>query len=151
MAWRRPGDKLLSEPVMARLLTHICVTRPQWVNSLWPSDLIYLRSWSTLIQVMAYCLIAPSHYLNQCWLTIKEILWHPFHGNVYLNTQVINPKVMFEIYTFEITATSPRVQWVTLLKHWIYLPVAITRLGLCPANERHCYKITLSLFGWAQT
>ena len=33
MAWRRPGDKPLSEPMMARLLTHICVTRPQWVNS----------------------------------------------------------------------------------------------------------------------
>ena len=29
MAWRRPGDKPLSEPMMARLPTHICVTRPQ--------------------------------------------------------------------------------------------------------------------------
>ena len=32
MAWRRPGDKSLSEPMMVRLPTHICVTRPQWVN-----------------------------------------------------------------------------------------------------------------------
>ena len=32
MAWRRPGDKPLSEPVMVSVLTHICVTRPQWVN-----------------------------------------------------------------------------------------------------------------------
>ena len=32
MAWRRPGDKPLSESMMASLLTHICVTRPQWVN-----------------------------------------------------------------------------------------------------------------------
>ena len=32
MAWRRPGDKPLSETVMVRLLTHICVTRPQWVK-----------------------------------------------------------------------------------------------------------------------
>ena len=32
MAWCRPGDKPLSEPMMVRLLTHICVTRPQWVN-----------------------------------------------------------------------------------------------------------------------
>ena len=31
MAWRRPGDKPLSEPRMESLLTHICVTRPQWV------------------------------------------------------------------------------------------------------------------------
>ena len=32
MAWRRPGDKPLSEPMMVRLQTHICVTRPQWVK-----------------------------------------------------------------------------------------------------------------------
>ena len=34
MAWRQPGDKPLFEPVVVSLLTHICVTRPQWVNSL---------------------------------------------------------------------------------------------------------------------
>ena len=32
MAWHRPGDKPLSEPMMVSLPTHICVTRPQWVN-----------------------------------------------------------------------------------------------------------------------
>ena len=35
MAWRRPDDKPLSEPMMVRLPTHICVTRPQWVKGLW--------------------------------------------------------------------------------------------------------------------
>ena len=30
MAWSRPGNKPLSEPMMVSLLTHICVTRPQW-------------------------------------------------------------------------------------------------------------------------
>ena len=32
MAWRRPGDKPLSEAMMVCLPTHICVTRPQWVK-----------------------------------------------------------------------------------------------------------------------
>ena len=32
MAWCRPGDKPWSETMMVRLLTHICVTRPQWVD-----------------------------------------------------------------------------------------------------------------------
>ena len=32
MAWRRSGDRPLSEPMMVSLLTHICVTRPQWVK-----------------------------------------------------------------------------------------------------------------------
>ena len=36
MAWRRPGTKPLSEPVMVSLLMHICITWPQWVNSLAP-------------------------------------------------------------------------------------------------------------------
>ena len=34
MAWRRPGDKPLSEPMMVCLSTHICVTRPQWVKDI---------------------------------------------------------------------------------------------------------------------
>ena len=29
MAWRRPGDKPLSEPMVVSLPMHICVTRPQ--------------------------------------------------------------------------------------------------------------------------
>ena len=49
MAWRRSGDKPLYEPMMVSLLTHICVTRPQWVNS------FLLLHW------------APNQYLNQ-WL-----------------------------------------------------------------------------------
>ena len=32
MAWRRPGDKPLSEPGLVSLPTHICVTLPQWVD-----------------------------------------------------------------------------------------------------------------------
>ena len=32
MAWRRPGDMPLSEPMMVSLLTHICVSQPTWIN-----------------------------------------------------------------------------------------------------------------------
>ena len=38
MAWRRPGDKPLSEPMVVNLATHICVARPQWVNRRMPGD-----------------------------------------------------------------------------------------------------------------
>ena len=34
MAWRRLGDQPLSGQMMVRLPTHICVTRPQWVNGI---------------------------------------------------------------------------------------------------------------------
>ena len=32
MAWRQTGDKPLFEPMMVRLPTYICVTRPPWVK-----------------------------------------------------------------------------------------------------------------------
>ena len=36
MAWCRPGDKPLCEPMMVRLPMHICVTRPQWgIVAIW--------------------------------------------------------------------------------------------------------------------
>ena len=41
MAWRRKGDKPLSEPRMVRLPTHMCVTRAQWVNTLRPRQNIH--------------------------------------------------------------------------------------------------------------
>ena len=48
MAWCRPGDKPLSEPMVGCLLTHICVTRPQWVN--WTS-IEFMASLSNHIQL----------------------------------------------------------------------------------------------------
>ena len=49
------------------------------LNSLWQSDAIWQHRFrSTLAQVMACCLTAPSHYLNQCWLIISEVQWHSY-------------------------------------------------------------------------
>ena len=49
MAWHRPGNKSLSEPMMVNLLTHICVTWFQWDNSQW-----LCWHWSHIIEVLAY-------------------------------------------------------------------------------------------------
>ena len=62
------------------------------VNSLWPSDATWQqRSGSTLAQVMACCLTAPSHYLHQCWLFISKVQWHSslcnFTSDTYLSQQ----------------------------------------------------------------
>ena len=49
-------------------------------NSLWPSEATWRQiSGSTLAQVMACCLMAPSHYLSQCWLIISNILHRAFY------------------------------------------------------------------------
>ena len=39
MAWRRPGDRPLSEPMMVTLPTYICLTLAQWVNLLDPGEI----------------------------------------------------------------------------------------------------------------
>ena len=177
-AWRRPGAS--SEAMMVRLLTHICVARPQWVkaqmskymsclnmyviiylyphfngylvifcqqksylvlpvnskntlhlilehtefsrhinrsqhwtavdgwmetfqnfwadvlfqisiNSLWPSDTMWrYRPGLTLAQIMDWCLMVPSHYLNQYWLFIKGILCHSNESNFTRSAHGIN-------------------------------------------------------------
>ena len=51
------------------------------INSLGLSNTIWWhRSGSTLAQVMACCLMAPSHYLNQCWLIISKVQLHSSEG-----------------------------------------------------------------------
>ena len=53
MAWRRPGDKPLSEAMMVSLLMHICFAQPQWVkiftevSNLW----VYMEKYCSLYQI----------------------------------------------------------------------------------------------------
>ena len=46
MAWHRPGNKPLSEPMMIILLPHICITGPQWVY-----DLDYIVTGQILLKI----------------------------------------------------------------------------------------------------
>ena len=65
MAWRRSGEKPLSEPVAVSLLTHICVTWPQWVKKslndhttakydvhVWRHSFNYARWWNTVLNIV---------------------------------------------------------------------------------------------------
>ena len=62
--------------------TAISVTTCPFLDALWTSDANWWqRSELTLAQVMACCLKAPSHYLNQCWLITKGVLWHSNESN----------------------------------------------------------------------
>ena len=82
-------------------------------NSLGPSDAICRwRSWSTLVQVMACCLTAPSHYLNQCWLIISKVLWHSSEDIIIRQFEETNQQSKTENYIFKVTLRSPRGQWV---------------------------------------
>ena len=75
---------------------------------------LYLRvqHWSTLVQVMACCLTAPSHYLNQCWLIISTVLWHSSEDIIITIFEDTNQQSKIENYIFKITSRSPTGQWV---------------------------------------
>ena len=92
----KPGQKKITCPVLMMW----CVNLPNllsddgyvFINPMWFCDVIYYqRTWSTLVQVMAstsaWCLMAPSHYLNQCW---QDVLWHSPDGNSIEQAQNIS-------------------------------------------------------------
>ena len=51
--------------------------------------------------------MAPSHYQNQCYLLISEVLWHSSESNSTTSVQAIILSSQFENYTFNIAATPP--------------------------------------------
>ena len=91
MACRRSGDKPLSKPMMVSLLTHICVTRPQWVNK--HADLgLYL---TTGIQCH------QNNVMLQLSCRLGETTWNPqsiiqFNSKSFIVTQWIHIQVKQE-------------------------------------------------------
>ena len=65
MAWHRPGNKPLSEPVMARLLMHVCITRPQWVKMCFH---LYIISY---IQTFGLCIFCRTRKIILDYLVIS--------------------------------------------------------------------------------
>ena len=95
----------------ANELTLFCF-RITWVNSLGPNDAIqWLRSGEWIRDC---CLMAPSHYLNKCWLLICEFQRHSPKNNFTASTQAAILHDEFENYKSKITATSPRAGKVNL-------------------------------------
>ena len=97
------------------------ITVGSWINSVAAGDVSY-----NLVNIGSGNGLVPSGtkpHLNQCWLIINEVLypafsWWPFHQQCWW----CGHYGVFENYTFEITAPSPRGQWVHKLNqdhYWI--------------------------------
>ena len=73
------------------LSNHLIIIGSIKINSLWPGDRIWhCWFWSTLVQVVACCLMAPSYYLKKYWLIIDRYLLNSPDNNFAGNTQDIN-------------------------------------------------------------
>ena len=153
MACRLAGAKPLSEPMLEYNLRNkvqwnlkqnsyilieenafenvVCeitsiLSRPQYVNSLWPSDAIWWhRSGSTLAQVRAWWSQMASHFLsqqtiawanvdlvlNQCWLIISKVHWPSCEGNFTRDIPATNHYNLLEDYLHKVSFKFP---WGTI-------------------------------------
>ena len=93
------------------------------VNSLWSIDATrWQRYGSTLTYVIACCLMAPSHYLNQCWIISVSC---GIHLRTVSQKQLMNliQNMCSKIVLFKNTTTFPRNQWVNILQNKWHLMI----------------------------
>ena len=131
MAWRRQGEKPLSEPVIVWLLAHLCIARPQWVKwciyaSLGFHELTYLplvpyiyiymrqRTWSALVEVMTCRMFGTyMQYVNQCWCIANWTLSDNIQWKSNQNTKLLIHESALVNVVWEMAAILSRVRWVT--------------------------------------
>ena len=84
MAWRRPGDKPLSEAMMIISLTHICVTRPQWVKYCHSLGMTWKLVFSSTKKNLIHYLINFKAFLRRPMaLLVHSELNHETRGCIY--------------------------------------------------------------------
>ena len=127
MAWRRPGDKPLSEPMMVSLLTHLCVARPQWVK-----DCFCLQPCNVLLLLyMSIC--------DEWWRKIP--FWNYYHNIQMLIFFIMNfPAYKRQILHNLVTISSKQLRFKTK-----YILVILATLQ--QYNPVHlCSDLNLNLF-----
>ena len=93
MAWRRPGNKPLSEPMMVRLTTHLYITRPQWVKDLLQDTKFHLIIWlNNFKKISVIMIMLLSHYkaLITFLITLSPFMIICHHQRVILWLSDIN-------------------------------------------------------------
>ena len=81
MAWRQPGNKPLSEPMMVSLLTFICVTRPQWVkaNSACMGTTMTWQHWIDLQNAKSYQWMTHNGLFTWIIYHIHSLVCHMYY------------------------------------------------------------------------
>ena len=111
----------------------------QKVISLWPNDAIWKpRSGLILAQLIACCLKASSHYLNQCWLIIKGVLWHSSESNIPRNGLRLYLLHVFEYSTCITLLKLLHLPGVSELTHWGVWPILLQNGCHFPDNIFKC-------------
>ena len=140
MAWCSPGDKPLSEPMMARLLTHICVTRLRWVKKV-----------QLALELPYYCKFFKQS--NNYRLRISNIIsdgrqeWQPFVADMCGRTSV--PATVNDGVTGKTPLFIESLSLIWLKQYFKYMQqmaTPSTGLHICLSDINH----TISYHGQAQ-
>ena len=133
MAWRHPGDKPLSEPMMVSLLTHICVTRPQWVKgSHMDSSLTY---WGSTEKADIW----RTTFTKVFFFSMKSLNFYSISLNLVLKAPIDNKSTMVKIMAWCQKGNKPFVQ--PIIVYWrIY-----ASLGLTELTTAHLVKISFTI------
>ena len=91
------------------------------INTLWPSDTIWqCRYGLKLAQVMACCLLALSHYLNQCCLIIKDDMWHSPGSHLTRSAYCPASRTTLIATRFWVVMICPIIKCLTVLRVFFY-------------------------------
>ena len=143
-----PGDNELISLVVIPCVQTLCRVADMWnckselIMALW-HHILWQRSGSILVQIMVCCLVAPSHYLNQCILIICKVLRHSPESNFTASAQTTILNNEFENYSFKVTPASPRGQWVSLI---FLVPFVVVNFRWCNYDYRKISIISRTKF-----
>ena len=95
------------------------------MKSVWLNGNIWRhRSWWTLAQIVACCLTALSHYLNQYWLIIAKVQCHRSESNPQTPIIIINFEITHLKFHYNLPELMSKDQWriiVSAMRLWIGL------------------------------
>ena len=97
MDWCRPGDKLLSQPMLVRLLTHICITRPQWVNKTHAASNLLFPGWWVHVRLWCLQCISTGDTTVLHWVIAMYSRFHVTrfkHHDTYLQQHVVTGVIL---------------------------------------------------------
>ena len=94
------------------------------IYSLTTVDVIWChKTLSTLVWVMARCLMAKNHHPNQCGISIREIVWHLKFGEGQASVRII---------THYICRDNLTTWWPLTLRLCVHPPCTSTLVGWAP-------------------
>ena len=143
MAWRRPGDKPLCEPMMVSLSTHICVTRPQGVNTLrsrqkcpqFADDIFKYISLNDNFWILSEISLnyAPQSVTDNMAALVPIMAWHRIEYKILCEAMIV-------LFTDAFMCHSVPMKHITIMA-WS------DKLHLCPSKNDITY-VTSYPIGW---